>query len=337
MPPFTAHLLFFNLFTTTQVDAFANKTFEGNPAAVCFLSSTLRELPDEVLQAIAAENNLSETAFVQPLPRPEPRSENSPDNEFKCSNRFKLRWFTPEIEVPLCGHATLASAAALFECAGNTAETVFFETLSGELAVERVAEQGNGTDSLKLAMNLPLLQPVPAESISRDFLKDSPLVAAALGKSSLYIIDNGLIEEIVYDPSLRYLVIVLDGLMTQTHIENVKPDVKAMHTAHTEGKLVGIILTGAAATPNSNSTIQHHFYSRFFGPWAGIDEDPVTGSAHSVLGPYWADRLGRTELKARQCSKRGGELDVTVERKAGRVVVSGGAVVVIRGELLLDV
>jgi PhzF family phenazine biosynthesis protein len=331
-----------------QVDAFANKAFEGNPAAVCFLSSSLPELPDEVLQKIAAEKNLSETAFLRPLPHPEHNSE----NEFKCCDRFNLRWFTPKIEVPLCGHATLASAAALFDCAGNTAKTLFFDTLSGELAVERVAEKGNGTaDSLKLAMNLPLLKPVPAESVSEDFTKSSHLIAAALGESDSYVsylrfpnqpARKGRsavilpIEEIVYDPTLRYLVIVFDKSITQNYIEDLTPDIKEMYEDHDDGELVGVILTGAAAA-TTNSTLQHDFYSRFFGPWAGIDEDPVTGSAHSVLGPYWAEKLGKTKLKARQCSQRGGELDLTVDWEAKRVVVAGGAVVVIRGELLLDV
>jgi len=319
--------------TATQVDAFATKAFDGNPAAVCLLSSTLPDLPDEVLQAIAAENNLSETAFLRPLTQPEDKSENNPEKEFKICNRFALRWFTPKIEVPLCGHATLASAAALFDCAGNTAKTLYFDTKSGELAVERVDEKNNGTDTLKLAMSLPLLKPVPAESIPQDFTKDSPLVEAALGKSRSYIIEKDYIKEIVYDPALRYLIIAFDGPITQSYIESLKPDVKAMDAAHTEGKLVGVILTGAA---ESNS-LHHDFFSRFFGPWVGIDEDPVTGSAHSVLGPYWAEKLGKTELKARQCSQRGGELDLTVDWEAKRVVVAGGAVVVIRGELLLDV
>ena len=242
------------------------------------------------------------------------------------------------MEVPLCGHATLASAAALFQCAGNTANTIFFETLSGELAVDRLIsnEEDNNRDSLKLAMKLPLLAPVEAESISPDFFKDSLLVQAAIDNLNS---ENSLIEDIVYDPTLRYLVIVLKEKMTQAQFEAIQPRIKAMHAAHTDGKVVGVILTAAAAAaaPSSESTIQHDFYTRFFGPWAGIDEDPVTGSAHSVLGPYWADKLGKTELKARQCSRRGGELEVSVDREADRVWVRGGAVVVIRGELFLDV
>ncbi len=337
-PPRTTLTLLPNL-TTCQVDAFANKAFEGNPAAVCFLASTLPELPDSVLQAIAAENNLSETAFVQPVSR----AGNSPEkDEFKSCNRFKLRWFTPKIEVPLCGHATLASAAALFECAGNTFDTLLFETKSGELSVQRVAATEEN-ESLKLAMSLPLLKPVEAEPYSKDFSQDSPLVAAALagtvsGCSPAHAhIDNyAEILEVLYEPTLKYLVIVINNLMTQQQVENLKPDIKAMHAAHTEGKLVGVIIT-ASGFVGIKPDAKHDFYSRFFGPWAGIDEDPVTGSAHSVLGPYWADDCDTKELKARQCSKRGGELGVSVDKERERVVVSGGAVVVIRGELMLNV
>jgi PhzF family phenazine biosynthesis protein len=318
----TCSLLF--LLKFTQVDAFATKAFEGNPAAVCFLGSSLPEIDDKVLQAIAAENNLSETAFVQPL-----APENSSANEFKDCNRFKLRWFTPEIEVPLCGHATLASAAALFECAGNTSETLFFETKSGELAVQRVAAAEGNKDSLKIAMDLPLIDAVPVESISKEFAENAWVVAKAANFT-----DPRSISEIHYAPSLRYLVIVYQDNMTRQLFESINPDIKAMQAAHTDGKLVGVIITAGDATPMKDNP---DFNSRFFGPWAGIDEDPVTGSAHSILGPYWSDNLGKTELKARQCSKRGGDLDVRVDREAGRVVVSGGAVVVIRGELSLDV
>jgi PhzF family phenazine biosynthesis protein len=252
--------------------------------------------------------------------------ETSSENEFTNCNRFKLRWFTPKIEVPLCGHATLASAAALIECAGNTAETLFFETKSGELSVQRV-EKG------KLAMSLPLIEAVPVGFISREFAQHAWDIAAAGNLEPAYI------SQLFYDPTLRYLIFRYSMLMGRQHFESIQPDFKAMKDAHTDGQLVGVIITTQVIGQEHDGRSElYDFYSRFFGPWAGIEEDPVTGSSYSILGPYWgnSENLNKTKLKARQCSARGGDVDVQVDREAKRVVVSGGAVVVIRGELLLD-
>ena len=263
--------------------------------------------------------NLSETAFV------ELGSDNDVSDTFATATSFRLRWFTPTIEVPLCGHATLAAAAALFDGAGNTASQLRFATLSGELRVSRHAATG------ELCMDLPLLEAQP-ELPSPDFAPGSALVAAALQGAAAAGV---ALDEILYECSLRYLVIVLKPSDTSQNcvpravFEALQPDVGAMHAAHKNGGLlVGVILTTAGGDG-------YDFLSRFFGPWAGIDEDPVTGSAHSVLGPLWARKLGRTDgkLAARQCSRRGGELGVEVA--GGRVTVRGQAVMVVRGELLL--
>ena len=325
-----------------QIDAFANRAFEGNPAAVCFLSHTLAPFIDAaVLQAIAFENNLSETAFLTP----QNGSDASERNFSECS-RFNLRWFTPSMEVPLCGHATLAAAAAIFACANNPAPCLYFETLSGELSVRR--DTSSESSKLRLEMDLPLLLTQPATPVSQDFNLNSPLLAAVLGTEGSTRLD---VEEIVYEPNLRYLVVLLQKEMTVTEFELLEPNIRAMHGAHTSGQLAGLVITAKCAnidTTSANISVsassndseatescEYDFLSRFFGPWAGIDEDPVTGSAHSILGPYWARRLGKKALTARQCSCRGGDLSLLVKEESKRVVVSGGALIVIRGEFLL--
>lgn len=237
--------------------------------------------------------------------------------------------------MPLCGHATLGAAAAIFACAKNPAPCLYFDTLSGELSVRRDASTGK---KLRLEMDLPLLPPKEAALVCPDFVQGSALLNAALASEGTSALQE--VSEILYEPNLRYLIVVLQGEMTRSQFESLQPDVQSMHAAHSTGQVVGVILTARASNDTSNSTAQdssgYDFLSRFFGPWAGIEEDPVTGSAHSVLGPYWAARLGKKVLTARQCSRRGGDLSVTVNEESGRVVVSGGAVVVIKGELLLD-
>jgi PhzF family phenazine biosynthesis protein len=322
-----------------QVDAFASRAFEGNPAAVCLLS---QPLPDETMQKIAEENNLSETAFVEPRQLSTSADRHKSDASFKNDTRFKLRWFTPLMEVPLCGHATLASGAVVLNHCDNPTVSVDFETLSGRLTVRRDAASG------LLAMDLPLLDPVE-ELPSEDFKPGSGLLSATVG-------DSVEIEQVLYEPSLRYLVVVLKPPPPTSHcvqntdasrefIEAIKPDFDKMEAAHTEHKLVGIIVTVMASSLHTTAEVDeenetciesalNHFYSRFLAPWAGIREDPVTGSAHSVLGPYWGRRLGRNELRARQCSKRGGDVIVRVDNDKQRCVILGNAVTVLQGEFL---
>lgn len=251
-----------------QVDAFATRAFEGNPAAVCPLESWL---DDGLLQAIAEENNLSETAFFVP-----------------SEKGFKLRWFTPVKEVDLCGHATLATAHVLFDILGYAGQTITFETRSGELIVERKAG--------RLEMNFPACPPTPC--------KLSETLAKGLGQRP--------VEVLAADDYLA----VFDSEAT---VRAITPDMVLLGQLD----LRGVIITAPGTDVD--------FVSRFFAPKFGIPEDPVTGSTHCALAPYWAGKLGKRTLSARQVSKRGG--DLTCEIKADRVLLSGCAVTFMEAEI----
>ena len=252
-----------------QVDAFASRPFEGNPAAVMPLSEWL---PDAVMQAIAAENNLAETAFTVPSDR---------DNA-----DYDLRWFTPTVEVDLCGHATLASGHVLM-----TGDKVRFATKSGLLTVTR--EDG------KLWLDLPAY---PVEQ------GEEPGLLEALGVSgSTWLSRGGNGAAIV-------------ALADEAAVRAVRPDFPALRTID---RLV--IVTA----PGETTAVA----SRVFAAYHGIDEDPVTGSAHAALVPYWAKRLGRTRFTALQASKRSGLLECHLD--GDRVRLGGGAVTVIEGHFQL--
>lgn len=253
-----------------QVDAFAIRAFEGNPAAVCPLESWL---DDGLLQAIAEENNLSETAFFVP-----------------SEKGFSLRWFTPVKEVDLCGHATLATAHVLFDLLGYAGQTIAFETRSGVLTVERKGDQ--------LAMNFPACPPVPCGT--------SEVLARALGMPP--------IEVLAADDYLA----VFDSEAT---VRAITPDLAML----SQLDLRAVVVTA----PGTNVD----FVSRVFAPKFGIPEDPVTGSAHCELAPFWANRLGKNILTAKQVSKRGGSL--TCEIEGNRVVLSGRAVTFMEAEIAL--
>jgi predicted PhzF superfamily epimerase YddE/YHI9 len=251
-----------------QVDAFAEKIFTGNPAAVC----PLREwLPAPLMQSIAAENNLAETAFFVPQ-----------------GADFALRWFTPTVEVPLCGHATLASAFVLMTALERDRKRVTFHSQSGPLSVARDGD----LYTLDFPARPPLATSPPPE-----------LVRAIGGEPRVW-----------YKAS--YWLAVFES---QTAVAALRPDFAALR-AHDN-----VIVTAPGDT--------HDFVSRFFAPANGIDEDPVTGSAHCTLTPYWSQRLARPKLHARQISARGGE--VWVEMRGERVGISGHAVLVKTGELHL--
>lgn len=255
-----------------QVDAFAAQAFEGNPAAVCPLETWL---DDSLLQAIAEENNLSETAFFVP-----------------SGKGFGLRWFTPTREVDLCGHATLATAHVLFEIFGYSGPVIVFETRSGELFVEKHGDL--------LQMDFPACPPVPCET--PDELIDG------LGVRPLEVLSAD-----------DYLVV----LASEQAVRAVRPD----HAALGRLGLRGVIVTAPG--------LDVDFVSRFFAPKYGIPEDPVTGSAHCVLAPYWANRLGKNSLSAKQVSRRGGSL--ICEVKDGRVLLSGRAVTFMKAEIAFQV
>jgi PhzF family phenazine biosynthesis protein len=250
-----------------QVDAFADRPFTGNPAAVMPLDAWL---PDEVLQAIGQENNLSETAFT------------IPDSTGEAD--YELRWFTPAVEVAMCGHATFASGHVLL---GDRDIVRFRTRRAGILEVRR---DGDG-----YAMSLPAWTPEP---------KPLPTVVAALG--------CGLVETL-WHPQ-RYAVAVLPD---EAAVRAVEPDFRALAR---EGDLLTIV-----TAPGEEAAV----VSRAFAPGAGIDEDPVTGSAHAVIVPYWAERLGTATFTAFQASRRGGRLGCRLEDD--RVILSGRCVTVIEG------
>ena len=257
-----------------QVDAFTDIPFSGNPAAVCLLPE---ERPARWMQLVAAEMNLSETAYVWPL-----------------TEGYSLRWFTPSTEVDLCGHATLASAHILWESGMlDKSLPAHFHTRSGQLTTVRL-EDG-------IEMDFPAL-PAKSADISADLL-------AALGEEAIDTLQAG---------SKR--LIVVDG---EDRVRRMRPDFAALRQL----PLRGVMVTSQADTADFD------FVSRYFAPWVGIDEDPVTGSAHCTLGPYWAEKLGKRSLRAYQASARGGALDVRTEGE--RVYLRGQAVTILSGELLV--
>lgn len=255
------------------VDAFTAVRFRGNPAAVCILD---RFLDDERLQAIAAENNLSDTAFV-----------------VKGGDGWQIRWFTPAVEVDLCGHATLASAHVVFDHLDPHVSEVCFQSKSGPLIVKRGPER-------RLAMDLPARPPKRVEM--------DRTLAFALGATPR---EAWL---------ARDLVVVFE---TAEEVRRLSPDFRAL-------KQLGVSGVNPTA-PGTGADEDVDFVSRFFAPKEGINEDPVTGSAHCTLGPLWGERLQKTTLRARQVSERGGEIDV--ELRDDRVTLRGEARLVVEGTL----
>lgn len=253
-----------------QVDAFTDQPFAGNPAAVCVLENWLE---DRVLQQIGTENNLSETAFI-----------------VANGSGYDLRWFTPNIEVDLCGHATLASAFVVFEFLQPQADSVRFATASGELTVSR-GEQG------RLVMDFPATE--GSEIACTD------LIERALGARP---------REVYLS---RDLLAVFDN---EQQVRALEPDFGLIQQIP---DALGVI----ASAPGE----QVDFVSRFFAPAAGVAEDPVTGSAHCTSVPFWAKRLDKAALHARQISRRGGEL--LCEYRGERVLISGECVLFLRGEI----
>lgn len=254
-----------------QIDAFASTPFKGNPAAIVPLD---KWLPDETMLNIAMENNLAETAFFVPNDK-----------------GYDLRWFTPTVEMDLCGHATLASAYLIFEVLGTDQTTLRFQTRSGELTVEKI----DG----KYVLDFPSRPGVPTEA------------------------PEGLIEAIGREPKevlkSRDYMLVYEN---EADILAIKPDFNSLMKINAHAVIV--------TAPGESSD----FVSRFFAPEVGVPEDPATGSAHCTLIPYWAERLGKNELFARQLSSRLGEL--FCELRGGRVKIGGSAVLYMKGEIYVE-
>ncbi|KAK9814400.1 hypothetical protein WJX72_005326 [[Myrmecia] bisecta] len=298
-----------------QVDAFTKQAFKGNPAAVCLLGDTVLPLDDSIRQAIAAEMNLSETAFLEVI------QEEGQGMTFSTSRRFKLRWFTPTVEMPLCGHATLASAAALIEGEGNKAGQLFFETASGTLSVTQLGAADDGRPMLQMA--LPLADPV--DPVPQSCLAGSALMQVLLGGQQP--------ADVCFSQRLKYLLVVLPEGSTKEDLLALQPDPRGLLEAASTDDVTGVIVSLPGGSGDGSG--QYDVLSRFFAPWSGIDEDAVTGSAHSLLAPYWGARLNKTSLTARQCSSRGGELIMQVDAANQRVLVGGTAVIVTAGKLYL--
>uniref|UniRef100_A0A6I8NCE4 Phenazine biosynthesis like protein domain containing n=1 Tax=Ornithorhynchus anatinus TaxID=9258 RepID=A0A6I8NCE4_ORNAN len=268
------------------VDAFTNEAFRGNPAAVCLLEN---ELDEDKHQKIAREMNLSETAFIRKL---------HPTDDFTQSSCFGLRWFTPTSEVPLCGHATLASAAVLFHKRKNINSTLTFVTLSGELKARQVEDD--------IVLDLPLYSTYIQDSQEVD-----DMIKAAVGDVQ--------IQDIRYSPDIKKLLVRLSDKYERSFLENLKVAAQNLPQFERTGKVKGLILT-LKGQPGGKPQA-YDFYSRYFAPWYGIPEDPVTGSAHAVLSGYWSQQLGKKEMRAFQCSCRGGELKMSL-RDDQRVDIS---------------
>jgi predicted PhzF superfamily epimerase YddE/YHI9 len=263
-----------------QIDSFTDRPFAGNPAGVVLLD----EPRDAVwMQAVAAEMNVAETAFLE--------SRDDPG----C---YGLRWFTPTVEVDLCGHATLASAHALWQ-AGEDPTRLRFATRSGELTAEKV--------DAGIQLDFPA---VPATEVDDE---RASRVVAAVGCSPVWIGRS----------RFDYLIEVAD----EQAVRQVRPDFLALRPLHNRG----VIVTARADPAPGNQGDSVDIVSRFFAPAVGIDEDPVTGSAHCCLGPYWAERLGRETLVGYQASVRGGHVGMALT--GDRVLLTGAAVTVIRGEI----
>ena len=256
-----------------QVDSFTDKLFAGNPAGVCPLEAWL---PDETMQNIAAENNLSETAFY-----------------ISVGDQYEIRWFTPTIEVDLCGHATLAAAFVLFNHEGHKKDIIeFLSPRSGRLTVSR--------DDKLMTLNFPT-----------DTIIEIPVT-------------NEVIYGLNIEPERAYrgktdVVLVYN---TQEDVENLTPDFLLLAKINARGVIV--------TAPGNNTD----FVSRFFGPNAGVNEDPVTGSAHTSLTPYWTKALGKNKLTAKQLSSRGGSLECTFLND--RVEISGQARLYLKGEIFIS-
>ncbi|KAL7641717.1 UNVERIFIED_CONTAM: hypothetical protein RMT77_007590 [Armadillidium vulgare] len=290
------------------VDAFTDKPFRGNPAAIIPLTETL---PDHVLQNIAMELNLSETAYVT-------AQENSSPNVWKEGNKFGLRWFTPTIEFPLCGHATLATAHTLFNIFGNTSDSIAFETLSGTLWVKK-HEDG-------ISMDFPLNKPEPLTENQQE--KYRKLINAVTG--------NKKVKETLLSKSSEKLMIRLEDYYTRTDFQSLSPNPRTLLELYDGNDIQGVIVTLQGDLHRNQDTSrglqEYNFASRYFAPWVGIPEDPVCGSAHTVLGPYWSEQLNLKELKCRQSSNRGGDLTVRI-RDDNRVDIIGKGTTVIEGEI----
>ncbi|KAI3829621.1 hypothetical protein L1987_03748 [Smallanthus sonchifolius] len=284
------------------VDAFTDTPFKGNPAAVCWLENI--EKDGKWLQSVATEFNISETCYLTPI------AEHGSENP-----RFNLRWFTPVAEVELCGHATLAASHFLFQSGLVNSNTVEFSTLSGILTAKRIpsnkingSSNGESHDNFYIELDFPV---VPVSDYND------------LEVSAISEILNGVFVVDVKKNTLDDIYVVLPSAK---EVEEFKPQISKIK----ESPGRGVVIT--APGPNGSG---FDFYSRFFCPKLGIDEDPVCGSAHCALAAYWHEKLGKCDFVAYQASPRSGILHVHLDKENQRVLLRGKATTVMEGSLLV--
>lgn len=270
-----------------QVDAFTSESFKGNPAAVCILED---DISDELMKNIAQEMNLSETAFVKHLK----------NSNIGKGNLFSLRWFTPEVEVDLCGHATIATSKVLFDEFNIKEQYIKYETKSGLLTSKKKDE--------KISLDFPI-----------DKALDFNLTQDILDAMGIRSYSKAIIGE-----KTRKLVIEVKD---KENIINLKPNFEILKSLKFKSDVKGI---GVTCRGNE----KYDFISRYFNPWAGINEDLVTGSVHTLLANYWSNKLNKMDMNAYQASNRSGEISLKLLEN-DRVRLSGEAVIVLRGELYL--
>lgn len=281
------------------VDAFTAEPFKGNPCCVCFMEDG-EDLSDEMMQLIAAEMNLSETAFVKQI------------SKKGDGLLFNLRWFTPTCEVNFCGHGTLATAHTMFSelhVLPKDTSKLHFKTLKGDLIVEK---RSDGS----MEMNFPIGSPEPV-TLSEE-LMGQLTNALSVPKSS--------VMEVQMCNGTRKLVCLVDSEKTVLSCNPNNTSLLALEFPKT------MDVRGVLVTTDTSAAGKYDFVSRYFAPWNGIPEDPVTGSAHTVLGKFYGDKLKKTKMRAFQASKRGGELDLELVGD-DRIVITGKAVTVLRGEI----
>ncbi|MGH9956349.1 MAG: PhzF family phenazine biosynthesis protein [Pyrinomonadaceae bacterium] len=264
---------------TFIVDSFTDTPFKGNPAGVCMVESPLG---DQRMLDIAQELNLSETAFLHPLKDP---------------SAYSIRYFSPKVEIPLCGHATLASAKAIFSTRGLN--EVHFLTIQN---LELSAQASNG----QIVMEFPIYETRPADA--------PPAMLAALGVNEA--------RNVAYNEETKILLL---ELASPDEVAKLAPDFMALLRSH--DSINGVLVTAASDSDG------YDFHSRYFWPWSGTNEDPVTGGSHTFLAKYWSSRLGKTKMRSFQASKRTGFMDV--ELKDGKLQIQGQAVIVFEGRLTI--
>ncbi|XP_021681334.2 uncharacterized protein LOC110665488 [Hevea brasiliensis] len=277
------------------VDAFTDSAFKGNPAAVCLLEE---EKDENWLQGVATEFKLSETCYLTPI---------ADSGTVNSNPKFRLRWFTPVAEVELCGHATLAASHALFSNGLVNSNIIEFVTLSGILTAKKVPD-GEAKDCFLVELNFPALPITEFNSI------DLAPISKALNGASIIDIKSYADDLFVVLPSAKA-------------VTELQPQFDEMLKCPGKG---GILVSGVAPSDSA-----FDFYSRYFCPKFGINEDPVTGSAHCALAPYWSKKLGNCDFMAYQASPRGGILNIHLDEPNQRVLLRGKAVTVMEGSLLV--